>query len=171
MSLQQKNIALVIGFLILVWISYVFSFSKTLDLKKRLNTLKNEAALLENSTLKIQQLSKENQYYDSILKAKQISSDKSFQNNLLTTINSYTDTTNVKVVEFKNPHSFRKNGSTMLTYSFSLKGNFNQITQLIYILEQQFKLGKIISVNYTKKRDYRKRKNYLECTILLQRIS
>ena len=170
MSLKQKNIILIIGFIVLLWIAYQLSFSKTIELKKQHSKLKEEALLFENSTQKLLQLQKENQYYDSILKSKRISTDKSFQNNLLSTINSFADSTNIKVVSFQNPHVFRQESAEIITYSFTLRGTFNQITQLIYQLEQQFKLGKVISVNYLKKRDYRRRSNYLECTILLQRI-
>lgn len=170
MSLKQKNIILIIGFIVLLWIAYQLSFSKTIELKKQHYKLKEEALLFENSAQKLVQLQKENQYYDSILKSKRISTDKSFQNNLLSTINSFADSTNIKVVSFQNPHVFQQENTQILTYSFTLRGNFNQITQLIYQLEQRYKLGKVISVNYLKKRDYRRRFNYLECTILLQRI-
>ena len=170
MNLKQKNIALLIGFCLFLWIAHQLSFSKTLHLKKQYTSLKEEALLFKNSTQKLLHLQKENHYYDSILKSKRISTDKSFQNNLLSTINSFADSTNIKVVSFQNPHIFQQENTEILTYSFALKGSFNQITQLIYQLEQQFKLGKIISVNYLKKRDYRKRSNYLECTLLLQRI-
>jgi len=80
--------------------------------------------------------------------------DKSFQDNLLSTINTYVDSTNIKVVSFENPHVFVQEGTENLTYSFTLQVNFNRITQLIYQLEKQFKLGKIISVNYIKKRNF-----------------
>ena len=171
MNPKQKNIALVIGFILLLWIAHRLSFSNTLNLKKQYTVLREEALLFENSSQKLLQLQKENQYYDSILKSKRISTNKSFQNNLLSTINASADSTNVKVVSFQNPHVFEQEGAEILTYSFTLRGNFNEITQLIYQLEQQFKLGKIISVNYLKKRDYRRRSDYLECNILLQRIA
>lgn len=171
MSPKQKNIALIFGFILLLWIAHQLSFSKTLELKQQHTVLKEDAYLFENSSQKLRSLQRENQYYDSILKSKRISTDKSFQNNLLSTINTYVDSTNIKVVSFENPHVFQQEEAEILTYSFTLQGNFNQITQLIYLLEQQFKLGKVISVNYLKKRNFRRRSDYLECTILLQRIA
>ena len=171
MNPKHKNIALLIGFVLVLWIAHQLSFLKTLSLKEQHVTLKEKALLFENSSQKLLLLQKENQYYDSILKSKSISTDKSFQNNLLSTINAFADSTNIKVVSFENPHAFQQEGGEILTYSFTLQGNFGQITQLIYQLEQQFKLGKIISVNYLKKRNYRRRSDYLECTILLQRIA
>lgn len=170
MNLKQKNIALFLGFIFSLWIAYQLSFSKTLELKKQHAALKQEAQLFENGAQKLLQLKQEDHYYDSIFKSKKISTDKSFQNNLLSTINAFADSTMIKVVSFENPHVFEQEEAEILTYSFTLQGNFNQITRVIYQLEQQSKLGKIISVNYLKKRDFRRRSDYLECTILLQRI-
>lgn len=170
MSLKQKNIALLIGIILLLWISYQFSFSKTLELKSQYNTLKYEQELLSNVSQKLMSLNQQNVYYDSILKSKKISTERSFQNNLLQVITSFADTTNIKVVTFNNPHIYKADNAKILTHSFTLQGNFNQITQLIYLLEQELKLGKIISVDFQKKQDYKRRSEYLECTVLLQQI-
>ena len=171
MNLKQKNIALFLGFIFSLWIAHLLSFSKTLELKKQHGTLKEEALLFENGAQKLLQLKQENHYYDSIFKSKKISTSRSFQNNLLSVINSFADSAMIKVVSFENPHKFQQEGSEVLTYAFTVQGNFNQITRLIYQLEQRYKLGKIISINYVKKRNYRKRLEYLECDVLLQQVS
>lgn len=170
MSPKQKNMALVAGFMLFLWLAHQLSFSKTIKLKKQYFNLREETLLFENSSQKLMQLRKENQYYDSLLKSKRISTDRAFQNSLLSTINKFADSTNIKVVSFQNPHVFEQESAKILTYSFTLKGTFNQITRLIYQLEQEYKMGKIISVNYLKKRDYGRRFDYLECSILIQRI-
>jgi len=64
MSPKQKNIALLFGFIMLLWISHHLSFSKTLELKKQHAVLKEEARLFENSAQKLLQLKQEDQYYD-----------------------------------------------------------------------------------------------------------
>ena len=170
MNLKQKNIALFIGLLLLFWIAYQFSFSNTFALKKQYNSLKKEQDLFTNVSQKLIQLKQQNVYYDSILKSKKISTESSFQNNLLRTITSFTDTTNIKIVTFSNPHTFKVDNTIFNTFSFTLRGSFSRITQLIYQLEQRYKLGKIISVNFEKKKNYRRNTYFLECTILLQKI-
>ena len=170
MNPKKKNIALLFGFIFLLWIAYQLSFSKTLELKKQHAALKQEARLFENGAQKLLQLKQEDHYYDSIFKSKRISTDTSFQNNLLSVINSFADSTMIKVVSFENPHKFQQEGTEVLTYAFTLQGNFSQITRLIYQLEQHYKLGKIISINYVKKRNYRRRSDYLVCSVLLQQV-
>lgn len=170
MNIKQKNIVLFIGLLLLLWLSYQFSFSNTIALKKQYTKLKKEEELFSNVTQKLAKLKQQNRYYDSILKSKKISSESSFQNNLLRTITSFSDTTNIKIVAFNTPHIFKVDNTVFNTFSFTLKGGYGKITQLIYQLEQDYKLGKIISVHFKKKKNYRKNRYFLECTVWLQQI-
>ena len=170
MTYKQKNIALVIGFLLLLWLSYQFSIPKTLNLKKQYNNLLEDTAILENGLDKIRQLKAENSYYDSIFESKKIAASSSFQNNLLTKVTAFGAENNLKVVSFNAPHVFDNNGTYINSYGLTVRADFNTITTLIYELEHNFKLGKIISVHFKKKRDYRRRRNYLDCELLLQRI-
>lgn len=170
MNSKHKNIALILSFILLLWMAHELSFSKTLALSKEYHQLQKEILLFENGSQKLMTLQAQNKYYDSILKSKNIATHRSFQNTLLRTINSFADSTNISISTFHNPHVFITDNTKIFTYSFSLKGNFNQITKLIYLLEQEFKLGKIISVNFLKKKDFRKRSEYLECTVRLQQI-
>lgn len=170
MILKQKNIALFIGILLLLGIAYHFSFSKTFKLKNQYLDLKKEQELFTNVSKKLVHLKQQNVYYDSILKSKKIAAESSFQNNLLQTITAIADTTNIKIVTFINPHIYKTDNAKLNTYSFTINGSFSAITGLIYQIEQNYKLGKIISVNFEKKRDFRRNIHFLESTILLQRI-
>jgi len=169
-SLQQKNITLLLGFILLLWLGYQFSFFKTFQLKTQYKTLLKEQALFTNVSQKLTTLKQQNIYYDSILKSKRISSESSFQNSLLQSITAFADTTNIKIVTFHNPHIYKADNVVFNTFSFKVNGSFSKITQLIYELEEHYKLGKIISVNFEKKKNYRHNIHFLECTILLQRI-
>ncbi|MCF6347031.1 MAG: hypothetical protein L3J20_01865 [Flavobacteriaceae bacterium] len=159
-----------IGIVILLWAGYLLSFSNTFELKNQYLGLKKEQELFTNISQKLIRLKQQNAYYDSILRSKQISTESSFQNNLLKTITSLADTTAIKVVNFNNPHTFKTDNALINTFSFTLKGSFSKITQLIYQLEQHYKLGKVISVNFEKKKNYRRNSYFLECTILLQQV-
>ncbi|HHC80299.1 MAG TPA: hypothetical protein ENK46_10490 [Flavobacteriia bacterium] len=170
MNLKQRNIALIIGLAVLFWVSYQFSFSKTVALKKQYAKLKKEKELFTNISQKLEKLRVQNVYYDSILKSKKISTESSSQNNLLSTITSFADTTNIKISAFNNPHVFKKDNAVFTTFSFTVKGSFSKITRLIYQLEQNYKLGKVISVSFKKKKDFRRNTVFLECTIWLQLV-
>ncbi len=171
MNSRQKNIVLILGFLAVLWMAHALSFSKTFALKKQYKNLKADVNLFANSDSKLLQLNQKKVYYDSILNARRLSTSTSFQNNLLTTITNYADTTAIKIGAFENPHSIVREGATINTYAFTVRGSFEEITRLLYTIEQEFKLGTVVSLSYSKKRVYGRRSNYLECGVQLQRIS
>ncbi len=170
MSLKQKNSILFIGMILLFWIAYQFSFSNTFELKNQYQDLKKERKLFTNVPQKLTRLKQQNLFYDSILKSKKIVVESSFQNNLLKTITTFADSTNINVVTFNNPHIFKTDNAIVTTFSFKLKGSFSNITRLVYQLEQYYKLGKIISVHFEKKKNYKRNRHFLECTVLLQQV-
>ena len=79
MTARHKNIALIIGFILLFFLAYVFSFSKTLEARKQLKAAKQEALLLENSSTNLGRLIQKDKYLDSILASKRIDTKTSFQ--------------------------------------------------------------------------------------------
>jgi hypothetical protein len=170
MTYKQKNGLLLVGFIILLWIAYQLSFSNAIAQKKQYITLKNELSMVENSSLKLKQLQKQLQYYDSILEVKNIRTSTSFQNNVLNIINSIADTTNLSVLDFKTPHFYVQDNFEIQTYPIILNGGFNQSLKLIYQLEQISNVGNIVSASFEKKKNYGKNVYFLETTILLQHI-
>ena len=170
MHLNKKNIVLLFGLILLLWISYIFSFSKSFEIRNKYRTLSKEKEILKSIPNQIIKLKKENIYLDSLLAKNKLSSESSFQNNLLQHISSYAKENNLKIVSFNSPHIFYRNEGRMKTFSFSIKGNYTTITKLIYNLEQKNKFGKIISIDFERKKNYRLNRNYLVCEILLQRI-
>ncbi|PQJ80292.1 hypothetical protein [Polaribacter porphyrae] len=160
MNDKQKNIALVIGFVLLFIISYVFSIQKTIDVKKSAKSLYKEKELLENASQRIFLLQQENKYLDSILKAKEISIENSFQQTLLQKLNSFQAKVPIDIIAFSEPHTIEENSTLLKTYSFEIKGTFNALLQLLNTLEKQ-QLGKLVSVKFEKKKNYRRNRDEL----------
>ena len=52
-----------------------------------------------------------------------------------------------------NPHFYITDNEVFNTFSFKINASYSKITPLIYTLEEHYKLGKIISVNYEKKKE------------------
>lgn len=170
MSLQQKNIALLAGFIILLWLAYILSISKTFEIKNKYSTLNDQKEVITNIPQQLNYLNQQNAHYDTLLEENKISTTSSFQNNLLQIINSFSDANALKIVAFNEPHTFIKNDAILKTYSFRVKGNYGNILKLIYEMEQGANYGKLISINFDKKKNYKTNRTFLECQILLQRV-
>lgn len=160
MSDKQKNIALVFGFVFLLVISYFFSIQKTIALKTRSNKLEKDKELVLNASQRIFGLQQENAYLDSILQLKDLSLENSFQQTLLNRIGSFSKKEKIDIISFQEPHIFMQNNTNLNTYFFEIKGSFNALLKLVYYLEQQ-QLGTLISINFEKKKNYRKNKEEL----------
>lgn len=171
MSLNQKNIVFILGLIFLIWVAYLFSFSKTIEAFHTYNKLKYQDDLFTSASQNHNNLQQQVKYYNSLLKKYQISAENSFQNNLLNTINDYAKSHPLKIINFKNPNRFLPTNHTIQeTYVFTVESDFNSIVNLIYTLEQNHKFGEIVSVNFEKKKDYKTNLEYLQCEIYLQRV-
>ncbi|WP_405567976.1 hypothetical protein [Polaribacter sp. Asnod6-C07] len=170
MTDKQKNTALVIGFLILLFISYQFSIKNTFVLKKRVNELKKEKELLSNANQRILNLQQENRYLDSILAKKEISIENSFQQTLLQKLNTFKKSIPLSIISFNEPHTIEQNNTIVKTYSFEIKGTFSSLLKLLNTLERQ-QLGQLISLDFEKKKNYRKNKEELIGKFFIQKLT
>jgi len=170
MTDQQKNIGLIVGFLILLMISYQFSIKRTLELKERAVKLNNEKEMLSNASERIFSLQQENKHLDAILQKKEISIENSYQQTLLQKLNSFQKIVPVEIISFHEPHIFEENNTILKTYSFEIKGEFSSLIKLMNTLERQ-QLGKLISVDFEKKKNYRRNKEELIGNFYLQKLA
>ncbi len=166
-SKKQKNIVLIVSFVIALLVCYQFAISKTIEQKRELNNLSKEALLFKNTPKKLSLLKQKNVYYDALLTKYQLDGS-SLQNNLLKVINAFANDNNIKVVSFLEPHSITKNNLTIKTYEFVLEGSYNTINLLIYKLEQKTKFGEVVNLHFEKKKNFRTGKHYLQARVLLR---
>jgi len=160
----------VLGFIVSLWMTYAMAISISIDAKKDYTMLKNQRMSILNMPQQLIYLKQQNKHLDSLLRKNNIKTETSFQNNLLQHIEIYTNSYDLKIVSFNEPHQFTKKEAILRTYSFSVKGNYTDILQLIHNLEQNGNYGKLISINFEKKKNYKLNNTFLECEILLQRV-
>ena len=170
MNSKQKNIALIVGFVIMLLISYRFAFKRTIDLGVKIEKLEKDKALLDNAEAKIHSLKKEGFYLDSILQSNDLSIENTFQQTLLLKTTQFKDKHHLKLIASNEPHSFQSEGANLLTYEVEVQGSFRNIMLFSNEMEQQ-RLAKLTSITLTKKKNYRTRRDYLVYKLILQRFS
>lgn len=159
-----------VGFLLMLIVSYVFTIQKTVDLKSKLNALEKDAEMMSGATTKIVQLQHENKKLDSILKKNEVSIENSFQQILLKKLNEFSKNAALEIISFKQPHRYEHQGRIVMTYAFEVKGNFKSLLQLTNTIERQH-LGVLVSLNFEKKRNYRKNKDELIGLFYIQKLN
>ncbi|WP_093869742.1 hypothetical protein [Tenacibaculum sp. MAR_2010_89] len=91
MNNQQKNIGLLVGFLITLFVVYNFTIKNTFEVKNKYSNLLKEKQLLNNATNRTIYLTQKNNFLDSILKSRNVSLKNSFQQTLLQKITSFSE--------------------------------------------------------------------------------
>lgn len=154
------------GSIILLILSYKLGIAKTIELANENKKLTQELVLVENMPKKLATLKRKNTYYQDLLDNYQLSGN-SLQNSLLKTINRLSDSLNLKLVDFHEPHTLEENGLLQKTYMFSLQGSFINIQGLVYQLEQKTKFGEVINIHFERKKNYKLDKYFLEAKVML----
>ncbi len=167
MNKNYKNIILVFGFILSLFICYQLAFSKTLELKKQKEKLLQEEAIFKNIPKQFSLLKQKEHYYDSILTKYQLK-ESSLQNNLLKTLNQYAEENNLDITSFIEPHQYEQDNLITKSYSFTIEGDYNSIVKLIHHLEQKTRFGEIINLHLEKKKNFKKNSTYLQAEVLIR---
>ncbi len=172
MEQRTKNILLVVGLLTILFLAYHYSFAKTFTLSDELQKLEGQKAEYESAPIQLASLAKREKQLNVVLTKNNIEGN-SLQYNLLQTLNVLSDTSNVKVIAFQEPHRFTDEitKKSTATYDFTLRGDYKALIGVVYALEQQYSFGSVIQVGFEKKKNFRTGVNYLECRMLLQRVN
>lgn len=169
MTIKQKNIGLLVGFLGILVLGYFLAISETIAITENYNNLKKQELLNANIPNRLATLEKKEKYYDSLLTHYKIT-ETSLQNNLLQTIEAYANDHTLKVISFEEPHSVLNDGKNTHSYAFSVTGDFSGILGLAYQLEQRSKFGMIASVDFEKTTNFRYGTKRLEGHFILQLV-
>lgn len=94
--------------------------------------------------------------------------DTSLQNNLLRVLNEEALLNNLDIIDFNQPHIHLNELNETHTFTFKLKGGYVDILKTIHALEQKGNFGKIVHLNFEKKKNYRTNRFSLNATVFIQ---
>lgn len=170
MSQKNKNILLILGFVVMLIIAYQMAFSRTFAVKNEVKAMESQLTNSNNLMAQISNLNHREKFVDSVLQNNNIK-NLSTQNNLLSFLNQTAQKDAFIITSFNEPHLYLEDNIQKSSFQFTLQGNFNEIEKVIYKLEQEHNFGKIVHLKYEKKRDYRKAKDFLQCFIVLESVN
>jgi hypothetical protein len=114
-------------------------------------------------------LSQKERFLDEQLKELNLG-DASMQNNLLKFLNRHAGKNKVKVIDFNSPHVIATENEEIATYIFNLEGGYTQILKTLHSLENNGGFGSVTHVVFEKKKDYRKKRTYLQAEVFLEQV-
>ncbi len=169
MTQKNKNILLIVGFALCLIIAYQLAFSKTIAIRKEVSNLKAQTASFQRFGDVSFNLGQRKKFVDSVLDKNKFKSI-SVQNNMLEFLNQESTNEGFKIISFTEPHKVEENESMITSYQFTIRGNFDDLVRVIYKIEQEYSFGEVSHINFEKKYDYRKRKKYLECSVIIKSL-
>jgi len=168
-NFKNKNILLLLLFLLALLLCYKLAISNTLTLRKEYLSLKKEEQLFNNIPQQLALLSKKEMYLDSVLQKLDLN-NSAMENNLLRVVNKEAAKNHIKVIDFNAPHTNTEGSNNVMTYIFTLEGSYASIIKVIHDLETKRNFGSIAHLSLEKKKDYRNRRTYLEAVVYIQNL-
>ncbi len=163
-SQKNKNVLLVISSLVLAFIAWKMAIVKTIALNNEIFDIKKEISNLPNRNQQ-NQLVYEIQAMDSILF---LSQKETIQSSVLKSINTITTNKKIEIIEFHEPLNYTtENDLSTSFYILKLRGDYIQLEQAIFQLENTVLAGAVNNLNLEKVTDYATGKKHLECQLIL----
>ena len=169
LTYKKKNRLLAAGALVFIMLAYLLAFKKTIVLYSQCSDLKQQMQLASDAPQKAVLLEKQLKDIENLL-GDQSSTGVDNQQLLLELITNYCEKENITLREFPKPLITSEKDYSIETNIFVVEGNFIKLLNLIYVLEQKRKVGKVASVHFQSKKNYKTKRLALTATIYLQNI-
>lgn len=157
------------GSLLLLVILYQAQLKPTYLLHNKCDMMIKQIALAKDAPMRVAFLKKQQMEFDHVLGISQNDSINS-QQMLLGTITNYCQQSNVLLKEFPKTIAKQEKDYLIETNYFTVEGEFVKLLKLCYQLEQKNKIGKLASVNYLLKKDYKTQIDFLTATVYIQNV-
>lgn len=152
---------------ILIWLSYHFSFSKTIDLWKECNRLEQQQAVIENIPEQLPRLTEEIEKLENILGN---SGGEDFSTLILEQIDLLCLKNDVRLNEIPEKHLFQGENLVVKTLNIHLQGGFSNQLQIISEMEKGEIKARIRSLRLQAITNQATGERKLESTVYLQSI-
>ncbi|MBL4653530.1 MAG: hypothetical protein JKY53_11830 [Flavobacteriales bacterium] len=129
----------------------------------------SQLSAIQNASTHIKQLEQEIEKADKLL-GNSSANFSSFQQELLSIVSQHCKSNKLILRDFPEPKIENKEGFLIETNIFEVSGKFKNLVQLVYLFEQQQKIGKVASVAFQKKKDVVNRSEYLSALVYIQNI-
>lgn len=166
LSYKQKCIGLFGGFVLLLYLSYSLSFSKTFILQKEINQKETKLSWLKEKEKELPEIRSKMAEFES---AYSKNDSIAVRDKLTSYISEFADKNNCLVTEIPTNSSFKNDNLKVQTNTFTIKGSFHNLLLLLNKLENEYRyISKIMSSKFYIVRDVQNKTKNLYLTIITQ---
>lgn len=169
LTYKKKNILLLIAACLLTFLIYSLAIKKTWLAFKTYTDAKEKIELASNAPMMAAKLEKELISIEAKI-GNQNKNGTNTEQALIELLTTYCQNNSVVLREFPQATEADQGNLVVETNQFVIEGDFAKLINLVYLLEQKVKLGKVTSSHYQLKKDIKTREMVLTATIYLQNI-
>lgn len=170
MSYRKKNIILIIGVLVLFWLSWNLALVETIELEEKVSHMELELESIKNAPEEINRLKMEIDKVNHQSEKLHLSIME-MRKNLLLQVSTLADKYSLSLNSFPDYYVQSVENIELTTSPVVLSGEFKGMIQLIYDFEKNTKVGKISSASFEIKVSPRTKKRTLSLTLYVQSIN
>ncbi len=163
---QNRLLLEVLGSIILLLLAWNGAFKKTVIEYSNVQELKNSISSMEQNSAKKQEMQNQIIQLNSVLGIgeNKMKTEAVFEE--LVSLCKIIE--HIQIINFPDIHQIELNGYKVTTIFAVFEGSFSDLLTLVYKLERNKKTGRLVSVDFKKNKDFKKGKEFLSLTILLQ---
>jgi hypothetical protein len=166
---RQKLKYLAIAALILFFVCYKLSVSKTISEYRTYHRLKNVETNAASNVTSLGLLQSKNSLLEKMINRYTLDTINASEN-LLGVAGLFCNENDLKITEYKPFPVIRTDSISTMLRSITVTGAFADCLQLIYHLETKANIGRVCSVNFKTFADGSTGNSLLACTIFIQNI-
>ncbi len=153
----------------LLYLVYKLAISKTIKVHQDYAYLKQQVVLSKDIDKKLESLSEQLTAIEGVFKSS-ITTGANSQEKILETVTEYCKDKPVLLKEFPKSITKETNGYLVELNYFTVEGDYKHLLNLVYLMEQKVKTGKVASVNFRIKENMKTKKDELIATIYIQNL-
>lgn len=165
---KKKLIILLAGFVIFLFVAYSLSIKNTFELADQCEAYETQLDFVKDAPVKIAQLQKELDSKEQLLGRNL--SETEFQEQLLQKISSHCSKNDLVIRELPQVHTYRQHEYEIETYTTVIEGSYVRLLKLLYAMEQEYRIGKVVSAKFISKKDFKTNRLRLTLSMYIQNI-
>ena len=166
---QQLLYALIGGFIFSIVI-YNVAISNTISLVVKNSAFREQISKNQDAPEQIKFAKQKIKRIEQLVGTNNDYSEIDIHQILLESVTSYVQKNGLILKDFPQPFVGVENGYITKTVQLTVEGDFIPLLKLIYFLETDYSVGKVVAVDFKTSKERRTRKRKLNTTIYLQNV-
>ncbi len=170
LTYKQRLLYILIGAVVFSFVVYNMALSNTIDLAIKNSDFRDQIAKNQNAPQQIKIVKKRIKQLEALVGTNKDYVDVDIHQALLESVTSYVQKNDLVLQDFPQPYEATNNGYITKTVQLRVEGGFVSLLKLIYFLENNYNVGKVVAVDFKIAKELRTRKRKLNTTIYIQNV-